>query len=131
MTVALHPQFEGKVLHVRASDKLNKEHYEQLVPEFEKLIEQHGKIRILVELDDFHGWTGPALWEDLKVTFQHFNDVERIAIVGDKAWQEGMSFFCKPFTSAEVRYFGHHEHDRATQWVREGVAEPTGKLEGQ
>ena len=121
MSVELHREIDGKLAVVQLSGKLTKEDYERFVPDFEKLIEQHGKIRVLFEMTDFHGWNAAALWEDVKVGFQHATDIERIAMVGDKAWEEGMAFFCKPFTSAEVRYFGHHEVERARQWVSEGV----------
>jgi len=121
MSVELHQEADGKILNVRVSGKLTKEDYERFVPEFEKLIQQHGKIRVLMRMDDFHGWKAAALWEDIKLDFKHFRDFERIAMVGDKAWEEGMAFFCKPFTTAEVRYFGHHEEDRAREWLSEGL----------
>lgn len=125
MSVELHHEVDGKILNVRVSGKLTKEDYEQFVPEFENLIERHGKIRVLFHMEDFHGWDVAALWEDIKVDFKHYNDIERIAMVGDKAWEEGMSFFCKPFTTAELRYFGHHEVDRAREWISEGIAAET------
>jgi hypothetical protein len=40
------------------SGKLSKEDYEHFVPEVERLIEQEGKIRLLFEMHDFHGWKG-------------------------------------------------------------------------
>ena len=121
MSVELKPEAEGKILHVRLSDKLAREDYESLMPAFERLIEQHGKLRILLEMDEFHGWTAGALWEDIKLDFKHFNDVERIAMVGDKAWQKGMSVFCKPFTTATIRYFEHSQIGEAREWIGEGV----------
>jgi hypothetical protein len=126
MSVALHHEVDGKVLNVRVSGKLTKADYEQFVPEFEKAISEHGKIRVLFEMVDFHGWSAAALWEDVKL-LKHFGDVERIAMVGDKAWQKGMSIFCKPFTKAEVRYFEHPDIDRAREWVSEGIAEEAKK----
>ncbi|MFW6169312.1 MAG: STAS/SEC14 domain-containing protein [Planctomycetota bacterium] len=122
MSVKIQREAEGKVVHVRVSGKLTAEDYEQFLPAIEKLIIEHGKVRILLEMVDFHGWETAALWEDLKFDFKHFKDIERLDMVGDKAWQEGMSFFCKPFTMAKVRYYGQHELDRARQWVHEGIA---------
>jgi hypothetical protein len=121
MSVELSPGLGGKILNVRVSDKLTAQDYEQFVPEFERLIEEHGKIRVLFHMEDFHGWDLAALWEDIKFDFKHFADIERIAMVGDKAWEEGMSFFCKPFTTAKIRYFGHHETERAWEWISEGI----------
>jgi hypothetical protein len=121
MSVELYQEHDGKMLHVRVSGKLAKEDYARFVPEFDKYIQQHGKIRLLFEMVDFHGWEAAALWEDIKLDFKHWRDIERIAMMGDKAWQKGMSFFCKPFTTAKVRYFGQHEKERAREWITEGM----------
>jgi hypothetical protein len=123
MTSQLQLQLEadGRILTVSATGTLNREDYERFVPEFERLIKQHGKIRVLFVMSDFRGWDAGALWEDLKFDFRHFNDIERLAMVGDKAWEQGMSLFCKPFTTAKVRYFDEAQIDEARQWLREGL----------
>ena len=51
----------GKLLTVKISGKLAKEDYEHFVPKVEDLIKQFGKIRILLEMHDFHGWEMGAL----------------------------------------------------------------------
>ncbi len=119
--VELKQECQGKVLHVRVTEKLTREDYEHFMPAFEALVERHGKLRVLFQMDDFHGWSAGALWEDIKLDFKHFNDIERIAMVGDKAWEKGMSVFCKPFTTATIRYFDHDHLDEARQWIHEGV----------
>lgn len=81
--------------------------YEHFVPEFERLVRQHGKLRVLFEMTGFHGWEIGALWEDIKFDIKHFADIERLATVGEKKWQRGMATFCKPFTKATIRYFDH------------------------
>jgi hypothetical protein len=106
----------GKVLQVNLTGRLDRFDYKRFVPLSEELIRKHGKIRILVTLEDFHGWDGSALWEDVKWDARHFNDVERIAIVGDKAWEHAMAFVCNAFTSAEVRYF--EDPDAAHEWIQ-------------
>jgi len=111
----------GRVLHVTVSGKLEEEDYERFVPEVERRIRQHGKLRLLVELVDFEGWEATALWEDLKFDWRHFSDFERLAIVGEKRWQEGMASFCKPFTTAEIEYFDSSEMDQAKRWIAEGI----------
>ncbi|WP_420835273.1 STAS/SEC14 domain-containing protein [Marinobacterium rhizophilum] len=47
--------------------------------------------------------------EGLKFGVKHFADIERLAMVGEKQWQQGMATFCKPFTKAQVRYFDHND----------------------
>ena len=109
----------GKVLHVRATGKLTKESYETFVPLIDKEIAEHGKIRVLFEMHDFHGWTAGAMWEDMEFDFKHWKDIERLAIVGESKWEKGMAVFCKPFTSAKIQYFDHAKLSEAKAWVGE------------
>ena len=111
----------GKLLRVRATDKLTQSEYEAFVPRVEELIRKHGKLRVLLELHDFHGWTAGALWEDVKFALKHFADVERIAVVGETRWQEGMTAFCRPFTTANIQFFPPGQAGKARQWVAEGL----------
>ena len=112
----------GKILAMKISGKLSKEDYQQFVPKVEDLIKQHGKIRILMEMHDFHGWEMAALWEDIKFDVKHFRDIERLAMVGDSKWEAGMAVFCKPFTSAKIKYFDVSKVDDAREWIREDMA---------
>lgn len=107
MSIQLQEENGGRVLAVHVSGKLVKADYEQFVPEFERLIRQPGKLRLLFEMTGFHGWDAGAGWEDFKLGIEHFADIERLAMVGEKRWQHGMAAFCTPFTKATVRYFDH------------------------
>ena len=109
----------GKMLHVKATGKLTKESYEAFVPVVDQQIEEHGRIRVLFEMHDFHGWTAGAMWEDLKFDFKHWKDIERLAIVGESKWQQGMAVFCKPFTAAKIQYFDHSRLGEAESWLGE------------
>ena len=119
MTVQMNEQSEQGVLVLHVSGKLTREDYARFVPEVERLIGQHGKIRILFEMHDFHGWSAGAMWDDLKFDLKHFTHIERLAIIGEKKWQKGMAAFCRPFTTAEIRYFDRSQSDLADAWLHE------------
>ncbi len=115
--IKLAEEAESNILNVKASGKLTTENYEEFTPAVERMIQQHGKIRVLIELEDFHGWTAGALWQDTKFAVKHFSDIERLAFVGETKWEKGMATFCKPFTTAEIRYFAHEQADEARKWI--------------
>jgi hypothetical protein len=119
MTVELREEDGGKVLKVLLSGKLHADDYRRFGGDVDRLIQQHGKLRILVQMHDFHGWDLGALWQDIKFDFKHFRDIERLALVGESRWQQGMASFCKPFTSAHVRYFDESQAAAAETWLRE------------
>lgn len=117
MAIKLEEKDDGKALEVVLSGKLTKPDYEAFVPVVERLVGQHGKIRMLVAMHDFHGWTAGAVWEDTKFAAHHFRDIERLAMVGETKWQHGMAVFCKPFTSAKVHYFDQAAMNDARAWL--------------
>jgi len=108
-----------RVLQINVTGKLVEQDYQQLIKRTNELVAQHGKINMLVELTDFEGWTAGAAWEDLKFGMDHFSHIERMALIGESIWEKGMTFFIKPFTSAEVRYFDQADSEAAYNWTRE------------
>lgn len=119
MTVEMIERAAEPVLEIRLEGKLTSEDYDLLVPEAERMIEQHDKGRLLVIMHDFHGWDVSAAWADTKFAIKHFRDIEKVALVGETAWQKGMATFCKPFTGADVRYFEKEQEGEARSWVNE------------
>jgi hypothetical protein len=117
MAIRFKDKDGGKVLEVHVSGKLAHEDYLQFVPKFEQLIKQHGKLRVFFYMTDFHGWEGGVFWDDIKFDIKHFSDIERIAMVGDKEWEKQMSLFCRPFTTAEIRYFDKINAPEAWAWL--------------
>ena len=115
-------QSSGKVFGMRVSGKLLHEDYERFVPLLEKLIEDHGSIRCLVELTDLHGIEPRALWDEIKFDVHHARQIERCAVVGDKKWEAWMTKLSRPiFCRAEIRFFDRAETEKAWEWIKEGL----------
>jgi hypothetical protein len=119
MPVKFEDEDEGKVLAVQVSGKLTTADYVYFVPEFERLVRLNGKLRVRFDLAGFAGWEAGALWEGIKFNVKHFADIERIALIGETKWEEGMATFCKPFTKAQIRCFDHARTAEAWRWLNE------------
>ncbi len=119
LSIELDEVHGRKILVIRVSGKLAKSDYEKFVPKCEQLMQQQGKLRILFDMTGFHGWEAGALWEDIKFDFNHYADIERLAMVGESQWEKGMAMFCKPFTKATIRYFDQAEATAARTWLGE------------
>ena len=113
------PSPSNRVLAFRLSGKLHDEDYRTFVPRVDAAIADQGKVRMLVEFHDFHGWDAHALWDDTKFATTHCTKIERLALVGEKAWEKWMASVCKPFTMATIRYFDAAENDAAWKWIQE------------
>jgi hypothetical protein len=117
MPMQIKEENGGKLVTVQVIGKLVKADYERFVPELDRLIRQKGKLCLLFELTDFHGWEAGALWDEIKLDIKHFADIERLAVVGDKKWEQDMMTFYKPFTKATIRYFDQDNAAEARKWL--------------
>lgn len=108
-----------KTLGFKMSGKLHDEDYKMFVPLVDEAIAKQGKVRMLAQFHDFHGWDMHALWDDTKFAATHITKIERIALVGEKAWEKWMAVVCKPFSMAKIRYFDVAELEAAKAWLAE------------
>lgn len=123
MIEKLQPE-KDNVAAFRLTGKLHDEDYKEFVPEIEALIERHGKIRLLLQLEHFRGWNLHAAWDDVTFGIRHFRDLERIAVVGDPAWEKWMVKLSKPFSSAKIKFFPADEMIAAWDWLLDEEPRP-------
>src|SRR5262245_14890624 len=113
------PKSTDKVLGFRMSGKLHDEDYQRFVPAIDAAVAKHGKVRLLAQFHDFHGWDMHALWDDIKFSATHCTKIDCIALVGDQTWEKWMAKVCKPFTMAKVQYFDAANMAAAWSWLGE------------
>lgn len=113
------PGFPDNVGAFACHGHVTKTDYETvLVPDIEKKLEQHDKVRIYYEIDpDFVGIDPGAVWEDTKVGFTHFLRWERFAVVTDVEWIKQAMKFVGFLMPGEMRAFPTTEAEQARDWV--------------
>lgn len=109
---------EHNIIYTIAEDKLDDEDYDRLIPLLQEKIRSFGKIRWYFEMREFEGWSLSAMWQDIRFDFKNLENVERIAMVGDKKWEKELTQLMKPFTVASVKYFDLTEKDEAKNWIK-------------
>jgi len=117
MPIKLNEENKGQILEVEVSGKLVHEDFEIFAQRFDQLRKRHGQIRVLCDIVRFDGWEASAVWDEIKWDVKHFSDIARLAVVGAKTWEEQLSLFCGPFTSAEIRYFDQTRASDARTWL--------------
>lgn len=118
------PVQENNLFAIRATGRLGPDDYEAFLPELENRTQEFDKVSVLIELDDFHGWTLDAAREDWQSGTQFNDKFERIALVGEKLWQRWMTIMSKPFINGEVQYFSRDEISNAWDWLRASQINP-------
>jgi hypothetical protein len=115
------PESSGNVLGYRIRGKLTEADYRDvLVPEMEKAMKEHPKIRVVWVMETFEGWTVGGAWEDLLLGLK-FTAVEKMATVIDESWDEWMTPLFQVFTTltrTELRFFKKERLTEAWEWIR-------------
>jgi SpoIIAA-like len=105
------------VIGFEASGKLRAEDYRDVVlPALERAASS-GEVRFLLVVDDFDGMSGGALWQDLKMGFEHLRSWKRIALVTDITWMTHVTQLFGWMTPGEMRTFPVAEREAALTWV--------------
>jgi hypothetical protein len=116
-----YAQSSENVLGFRITGKLTEADYLTLLsPEIEQGIAQYGKIRVVLHMEKFEGWTVGGAWEDL-ILGPKFVSVEKLAVVVDETWDEWMTWLFRIFTAltrTETQFFRSERINEAWEWVR-------------
>jgi hypothetical protein len=104
---------------LKASGKLTHEDYETITPMIDSALStvKEPKVKVLIDGTDLEGWELRAAWDDFKIGLKHGNEFEKIAIYGNKNWQEITAKIGAWFISGEVKYF--ESEDDALAWLDE------------
>ena len=109
------------VLGVRVSGEVKGEDYDKvLVPAIEDEVKNHGKVRLLYQLDqNFKKFTRNAMFEDMKLGVHNFNSFEKIAVVSDVEWMIDAFEIFKHIIPGTVKTYSNKELDEAKAWISE------------
>ncbi|WMJ73890.1 STAS/SEC14 domain-containing protein [Cytophagaceae bacterium ABcell3] len=111
---------QENVLATKISGKLNQSDYNQMFPLVEETVAKYGKINLYVELENFEGWEDPkSLWDEFKLSFKHYTDLEKVAIVGEKKWEEFATKASDFVNPAKIKYFSPEQKEEAKNWISE------------
>ena len=106
------------VLKIRVPGKLKADDFNQLAREVGSLIQQQGKIRLLVDASYFSGWNNIAAFErHIGFVKKHQLKVERISVITGHEWQHWVVGTIRLFVHPEVRAFDKGEESKALEWI--------------
>ena len=104
-------------LSFKAIGKLTHEDYKVITPMIDAALEgvSQPQIKALIDMTEMEGWELRAGWDDLKLGLKHGNQFEKVAMFGNKAWQEWAAKIGGWFISGETRFFENFED--AFEWL--------------
>ena len=112
-------QSSGNTIGYKISGTISKDDYAVMVPEVEALVDQVGDINMLLDLSEFH-WEKVSAWgADMKFGSTYRKKINKLAIIGDKKWQNLTAWLSQPFFAHEEKYFDTADSEAAWTWLKE------------
>jgi hypothetical protein len=109
---------KANVLKVTVPEELKAGDFDQIAPQVDKLIQQHGKIRLLLDASKFGGWENTAAFEQhMGFVKNHQQKIERAAMIAGHAWQHWVVGAIKLFVHPEIRIYDKKQESEALAWI--------------
>jgi len=105
-------------LSLKAIGKLTHKDYEVITPMIDSALEgvKDPKINAMIDATELEGWERRAAWDDFRLGLKHGGEFEKIAIIGNKKWQEYSAKIGTWFILGEVKYF--ESEPEGLEWLQ-------------
>jgi hypothetical protein len=118
---AIHLANLDGVIRVQLIGQLEPRAYAGVEAEIDLLFSRCQPVHLLLDLREFDGWSGlAALGEHLALVREHRGTPQRVAVLGDQAWENLAARLLSRFTQAETRFFDGAHAEQAELWARGG-----------
>jgi hypothetical protein len=109
----------GSVIGYKISGTVAKSDYEVMVPEVEALAQQSDSLNMLLDMTDFK-WEKVSAWgADFHFGREFRHKIKKMAIIGDKKWEEWLAKLASPFYAEQSKFFSSDQSDSAWEWLQE------------
>ena len=110
----------GGMVTARITGKLTQPALAALQKAAGDILKEQGRARLLVLVENFEGWERRGDWGDLSFQIEHDALIEKLAIVGDKKWEDlALIFAAKGLRKFPIEYFEPAELAKARAWLAE------------
>jgi hypothetical protein len=116
------PESKDATIGIEISGKISTEEESKWIEVFDKLIEEHGDINVLVELDGRINFGIDVAFSDLKWTFKNIKNMNKLALVSDSKVLGLLVAADSPFgklVGVSEKHFESSKLADAWEWVKE------------
>ena len=116
------PESEGPFLGFEVTGKVSLEEEKEWIERVQSVVDEHGKVSVLVILDEKAGWGVKAGIEDLKWFMTHMKQINKIAVVSESSVWKWLVSLDGPFAKMVGIGEKHFELSKikdAWSWIKE------------
>jgi len=108
----------GNLLTLSVSGTLTQPELSSMQTAVAAIFGAEGQWRVLVLTDNFHGWERGGSWDDFSFQSEHDAHIERMALVGERKWEElALLFTAKGLRKFPIQYFTPAQVAEARAWL--------------
>jgi hypothetical protein len=112
------PDLPEGVIGFEAVGEIHASDYEDvLAPAVKELWDRGNEVRVVLVFEEWHGISGGAAWQDMKMGFEHVTKWKRIALVTDLDWMITLTSLFGWMTPGEFKRFPIAERAAAVVWA--------------
>jgi len=106
-------------LTIKAIGKLTHEDYQVITPMIDAALKGiiEPRVKALFDISEMEGWELRAAWDDFQLGLKHGSEFEKIALYGNKQWQNVVANIGSWFISGDVKFF--EDYQQAVSWLNE------------
>lgn len=108
-----------QLLAVRVSGKLTAGDLDVYKSQISDRMQRTHAARLYFEMVDFEGWQPDSFVENGLFDIIHGREYGKVAMVGEKKWQEWAARLASPVKKKGVHYFDLAAKEQAMAWVKE------------
>jgi hypothetical protein len=117
ITLAIKRNKKRVFIEIAMLGKLTHEDYKMFVPMIDKALKKAKGLEadLLVDMREFKGWEFLAAWDDFKFGVKHRNAFDKMAIVGNRKWEEQSTAMMSHLMKGKMKFFKKRE--KALAWL--------------
>lgn len=114
----ISPETGGNVVGLICIGKLDASDFEEMPPEFDRMVSNCAGVRILLDWENLVGRTeeGESVAFFTRIWYRKF-DIGRVAIVGEEKWRREAGLL-KEIMGCDVRFFQPADKEAAWHWLK-------------
>lgn len=111
-------QLNDTTLAATVTGMLDQATYTAMQDAARQMIHKAGKIKVLILLKDFEGFSRGVDWGNMDFYGEHADDIVRMAIVGDPKWEtQAFVFTGANARKTEIKFFPPTQFGLAQAWL--------------
>jgi hypothetical protein len=110
----------GNIVALKISGEVTQKDFDSICRIMDNAVKNHGTIRLILVVEHYASLSSAeALYEDLRFAHLYSGNIERMAVVGDRAWKSTWVALFGLFSGFLTNYYDKTEIIKAWNWLQQ------------